>query len=252
VSVRPAACLAGLAAASVACVIPPLDYSGKPCTQACPEGWSCQGHLCVPDGGRFCDYAPAGAISCLDFEDGLALDGGWQPENASGTWLRVEQGVLVSEPADGGAGVMGRLSYSLPPWSHVRLSFDLNPALTTDTDHVPISEIQCLPDYDGVWFHYAQNSGSPGFVLRAGSGGVPVSSVLVAPQPAFNVWTRITLETAAGSPNTGTLSIDGQSAGTVVFGSCVNPSWVANFGLITSSPLQHAEFDNVVLEVTAP
>jgi hypothetical protein len=240
-----------LAAAGASCVIGPLDYTARPCTGSCPAGFTCEGRICVPDGGRFCDYAPAGATSCLDFEDGVPLDGGWAVEPVPGSFLRVENGTLVSEVSSSASGLNGRLNYLLPPWQHVKLSFDLKPQLMALSGFVAISEIQCKGDFDGAWFHYLQDTGPSQFVLRAGPG---TQLVVLDPQPALDGWTRVTLETTAGSPNVGTVSLNGNSAGAVTFDTCTNPMWLADLGLavVASASFEHVELDNVVLEVTPP
>jgi hypothetical protein len=236
-----------------ACVVPPLAVSGKPCSGTCPDGWSCQGRLCIPDGGRFCDWAPSGATSCLDFEQGLPLDGGWQLEVINGAGVRVENGALVSETLDGGSAMPGRLRFLLPAWQHVRLSFDFRPvSLNADDGFVAISEIQCEQAFDGAWFHYVSEQTGPVLVLRTGPNSQPSTTLM--PQPEFGAWTRVTLETTdAGASGTATLSLDGAQAGTTPFLNCTNP-WEANLGLSvqTGSAAQQAQFDNVVLEVTPP
>jgi hypothetical protein len=237
-------------ATGASCVIGPLDYTARPCTGTCPAGLTCEGRICVPDGGRFCDYAPVGATSCLDFGDGLPLDGGWAIEPIPGSFLRVENGTLVSEVSSSASGLNGRLQYPLPPWQHVRLSFDLKPQLMALSGFVAVSEIetQCGSDWNGAWFHYLQDTGPSQFVLRAGPG---TQLVVLDPQPALDGWTRVTLETTAGTPNVGTVSLNGTSSGAVTFDSCSNPTtWVANLGLavVATASFEHVELDNVVLE----
>jgi hypothetical protein len=231
-----------------ACVLQPLDFSGKPCSDACPDGYGCEGRICVPAGKHFCDVAPAGALSCLDFESGI--DGGWVDEGLPGSVYRVENGALVSDTSD--AGTLGRLKLYLPPWQHVTLSFDFKPETLNATDgFVALSEIQCEPDYDGAWFHYlSEQTGGPVFVLRAGSAGEPTTTLL--PQPQFNAWTRVTLEAMRGDPNQGKVSLNGQLAGTTSFPTCpTSPIWLVNLGLSlqTGTRMQRAQFDNVVLQV---
>jgi hypothetical protein len=234
-----------------ACVLRPLDLSGKSCVGTCPEGYSCQSGECVPDGKSLCDVLHP--TSCLDFESTGIGDWTIEVPPGFGAFRIVPDGGtlgagLQSATPSLDGGTAGRLDLPLPSWQHVRLDFDFLPQLNPPSGDVSIAEIQCASSYQGAWFHYVH--GANAFALVAGPDGTTIN--LLAPAPAMGAWSHLTLEVT--SALRGTVSVNDEHAADVSFAACPSGQWQITLGLNTQddATFHQARFDNVVVQVTPP
>jgi hypothetical protein len=235
-----------------ACVVPPLDATGKACTTTCPAPLACELGLCVAD-GRLCAAWPEPTHACFDFEGSTTIDA---RQLVSGGTLGVDTssrrfGANSLEARLDATGTLNlaRLSIPVPDdWQRIAVGYDVFANLPgTTTDGISLGEILCAQSstssFTGVWLFH--EGSPPRAVVRTGTASASSTDLLRA-LPAAE-WTRVELElTRAPSPR-GVVRLAGAEAANVPVSDC-GGAWTVELGLSGHESVA-AWYDDAVITV---